>query len=60
MAIAAIKGEQTLIGLAQGFDVHLNQIKQWRDPLPEGRVALSAPPRWQIRTPMRQALVRGS
>ena len=31
VAVAAIKGEKTLIGLAQDFDFHPNQIKQWRD-----------------------------
>lgn len=36
VAVAAIKGEKTLIELAQDFDVHPNQIKQWRDQLPEG------------------------
>ena len=36
MAVAAIKGEKTLIELAQDFDVHPNQIKQWRDQLLEG------------------------
>jgi hypothetical protein len=36
VAVAAIKGEQTLIELAQDFDVHPNQIKQWRDQLLEG------------------------
>ena len=36
MAVAAIKGEKTLIELAQDFDVHPNQVKQWRDPLLEG------------------------
>ena len=36
MAVAAIKGEKTLIELAQNFDVHPNQIKQWRDQLLEG------------------------
>ena len=33
VAVAAIKGERTLIELAQEFDVHPNQIKQWRDLL---------------------------
>jgi len=33
VALAAIKGEKTLIELAQEFDVHPNQIKQWRDQL---------------------------
>jgi transposase-like protein len=32
-ALAAIKGEKTLSELAQQFDVHANQIKQWRDQL---------------------------
>jgi transposase len=36
VAVAAIKGEKTLIELAQQFDVHPNQIKQWRDQLLEG------------------------
>ncbi|CAM3299643.1 Transposase [Paracoccus nototheniae] len=36
VAVAAIKGERTLIELAQDFDVHPNQIKQWRDQLLQG------------------------
>ena len=36
VAVAAIKGEKTLIELAQDFDVHPNQIKQWCDQLLEG------------------------
>jgi hypothetical protein len=36
VAVAAIKGEKTLIELAQDFDVDPNQIKQWRDQLLEG------------------------
>jgi transposase len=36
VAVAAIKGEKTLTELAQDFDVHPNQIKQWRDQLLEG------------------------
>ena len=36
MAVAAFKGEKTLIELAQDFDLHPNQIKQWRDQLLEG------------------------
>ena len=30
VAVAAIKGEKTLVELAQQFDVHPNQITQWR------------------------------
>ena len=36
VAVAAIKGEKTLVELAQDFDLHPNQIKQWRDQLLEG------------------------
>jgi len=36
VAVAAIKGEKTLIELAQEFDAHPNQIKEWRDQLLEG------------------------
>ena len=36
VAVAAIKGEKTMIELSQDFDVHQNQIKQWRDQLLEG------------------------
>ena len=36
VAVASIKGEKTLIELAQDFDVHPNQIKQRRDQLLEG------------------------
>jgi len=36
VAVAAIKGEKTLIELAQDFDVHPNQIKHWRDQLLDG------------------------
>ena len=36
VAVAAIRGEKTMIELSQEFDVHPNQIKQWRDQLLEG------------------------
>jgi transposase len=36
VAVAAIKGERTLAELAQQFDVHPNQITQWRAQLVEG------------------------
>ena len=40
VAVAAIKGERTLIELTQDFDVHPNQIKQWRDQLLEGATSV--------------------
>lgn len=36
VALAAVKGEKTLADLAQQFDVHPNQITQWRSELLEG------------------------
>lgn len=36
VAVAAIKGEKTLAELAQQFDVHPNQISQWRTQLLDG------------------------
>ena len=36
VALAAIKGENTLSELAQQFDVHANQITQWKSQLLEG------------------------
>jgi|SRR5690554_3324185 transposase len=36
VALAAIKGEKTLAELSQQFDVHANQITQWRSQLLEG------------------------
>jgi transposase len=36
VALAAIKGDKTLSELAEQFDVHANQITQWKGQLLEG------------------------
>ena len=40
VALAAIKGEKTLMELAQEFDIHANQITQWKGLLLEGAVGV--------------------
>jgi transposase len=40
VALAAIKGEKTLSELAQLFDVHANQITQWKSQLLEGAIGV--------------------
>ena len=36
VALEAVRGEKTLNELAQQFDLHPNQIKQWKDQLLDG------------------------
>ena len=40
VAIAAIKGERTIAQIAEQFDVHPNQITQWKSQLQEGAAAV--------------------
>ena len=40
VALAALKGEKTLSELAEQFDVHANQITQWKSQLLEGAVGV--------------------
>ena len=40
VALAAVKGEKTLSELAAQFDVHANQITQWKSQLLEGAVGV--------------------
>ena len=44
VAMEAIKGEVTLAELAQRFDVHPNQINQWRGQLMERAAEVFARP----------------
>lgn len=40
VAMAALKGDRTLSELAKAFDIHPNQITQWRDDLLAGAASL--------------------
>jgi transposase len=40
VALAALKGEKTLTGLVHQFDVHPNQITDWKVRLSEGAAGL--------------------
>ena len=37
VAIAALRGDKTMIELSEKFDVHVNQITQWHCHLHDGR-----------------------
>jgi transposase len=40
VAMAALKGDRTLPELAKAFDIHPNQITQWKDDLLAGAASL--------------------
>ena len=44
VALAAIKGEKTLAELAEQFDIHANQITQWKSQLQEGAAGVKTYP----------------
>ena len=53
MALAAVKGEKTLSELAQQFDVHPNQITQWKSQLLDGAAGVfGSEPRAGIDAPL--------
>ena len=42
VAVAAVRGDQTLVQLAQRFDVHPNPITQWKTELLQGAAEVFA------------------
>jgi transposase len=44
VALAAVKGDKTLAELAEKYDVHANQIVQWRTQLLEGAIGVFLTP----------------
>ena len=43
VAIAAIKGDRTIVQIAEQFDVHPNQITQWKVQLESGAADVFGP-----------------
>ena len=44
VAIAAVKGDKTLAELAEQYDVHANQITQWKTQLLDGALGVIQTP----------------
>src|SRR6202790_3347567 len=52
VALAAVKGEKTLAELGQQFDVHVNQITQWKSQLLEGAAGVFGSDRSETVSPV--------
>lgn len=52
VALAALRGEKTLAELAQQFDVHVNQITQWKSQLLEGAAGVFGQDRGEATSPV--------
>ena len=52
VALAAIKGEKTLAELAEQFDIHANQITQWKSHLQEGAAGVFGEARAELAAPV--------
>lgn len=44
VALAAVKGDKTLAELAERYEVHVNQISQWKAQLLEGAIGVFLTP----------------
>ena len=51
VALAAVRGERTLVDLADQFEVHPNQIQDWKKKLVAEASMCSAPGRSRLRIP---------
>jgi transposase len=52
VALAAVKGEKTLAELAEHFDIHPNQITQWKSQLQEGAAGVFGEARTEQAAPV--------
>ena len=51
VALAALRGEKTLAELAQQFDVHPNQITQWKGQLLDGAAGVFGQEKGEVGAP---------